>query len=314
MAKILINDGIHPTGLKMLKDAGHDVSTDKIEQDDLPSQLPVYDAICVRSATKVRQDLIDQCPNLKVIGRGGVGLDNIDVDHAKSKGVKVINTPAASSRSVAELVFGHALGLSRFLHLANREMPSGGNTKFKNLKKSYAKGVELKGKTLGVIGLGRIGVETAKIGLGLGMKVIGFDITGQSKELELEFAGTTVSYTLENLPMNEMLPQCDYLSLHVPFIGKPILGKEEFSMMKDGAILLNASRGGTVDEDAMLAALDSGKLASAGVDVFANEPEPRTDILNHPKVSLTPHIGASTGEAQENIGIELATQLIDILG
>lgn len=314
MAKILINDGIHPTGLRMLQDAGHEVSTDKVEQGDLEQQLPQYDAICVRSATKVRESLINQCPNLKVIGRGGVGLDNIDVDFARGKGVKVINTPSASSRSVAELVFGHALSLSRFLHIANREMPTNGNSNFKALKKSYSKGVELKGKTLGVIGLGRIGCETAKIGLGMGMNVIGSDITGQNKELTLDIAGTSVPYTLDNLPLEAFLPKCDYITLHVPSIGKPILGAAEFDLMKDGAILINASRGGTVDEDAMLAALDSGKLVAAGLDVFEGEPSPRQDILNQPNVSLTPHIGASTGEAQENIGIELANQLIDILG
>ncbi len=314
MAKILINDGIHSTGLKMLQDAGHEVSTDKIEQDDLPLQLPQYDAICVRSATKVREDLIKQCPNLKVIGRGGVGLDNIDVTYARNNGVKVINTPAASSRSVAELVFGHALSLSRFLYTSNRQMPSDGNTNFKSLKKSYSKGIELKGKTLGVIGLGRIGCETATIGLGMGMNVIGSDISGENKELDLEFAGIEMTYTLENVTLDKLLPQCDYLTLHIPNIGKPVLGEAEFNMMKDGAILINASRGGTVDEDAMLAALDSGKLAAAGLDVFVGEPTPRQDILNTPNISLTPHIGASTGEAQENIGIELANQLIEILG
>jgi len=314
MAKILINDGIHSTGLKMLQDAGHEVSTDKIEQADLPQQLPAYDAICVRSATKVREDLIKQCPNLKVIGRGGVGLDNIDVTYARDNGVKVINTPAASSRSVAELVFGHALSLSRFLHTSNRQMPGEGNSNFKALKKSYSKGVELRGKTLGVIGLGRIGCETATIGLGMGMKVIGSDITGENKELDLEFAGIEMTYTLENMPLDQLLPKCDYLTLHIPNLGKPVLGEAEFNMMKDGSILINASRGGTVDEDAMLAALNSGKLAAAGLDVFVGEPAPRQDVLDKANISLTPHIGASIGEAQENIGIELANQLIEILG
>ncbi len=313
MAKILINDGIHPTGLKMLQDAGHDVSTSKIEQSNLPSELPAYHAICVRSATKVREDLIKLCPNLKVIGRGGVGLDNIDVQYARENGVKVINTPAASSRSVAELVFSHAFSVSRSLHKANREMPVEGNTQFKGLKKSYSSGVELKGKTMGIIGLGRIGCEVAKIALGVGMKVIGSDISGQNKEINLEVADISLSYTIDNISMDDLLAQSDYISLHVPSLDKPILGDVEFGKIKDGAVLLNASRGGTVDEDAMLAALQSGKLASVGLDVFVGEPSPRVDILNNPNISLTPHIGASTGEAQENIGIELANQLIELL-
>lgn len=314
MAKILINDGIHPTGLKMLQDAGHDVSTTKIDQENLPAELPAFNAICVRSATKVREDLIKLCPNLKVIGRGGVGLDNIDVSYARENGVAVINTPAASSRSVAELVFSHAFSVSRSLYKSNREMPSGGNTQFKALKKSYSAGVELKGKTIGIIGLGRIGCEVAKLALGIGMNVIGSDISGNNKEIELEIAGISLSYTIENKSMDDLLANSDYISLHVPSLAKPILGTEEFDKMKNGAVLLNASRGGTVDEDAMLAALKSGKLASAGLDVFVGEPSPRTDILNVPNISLTPHIGASTGEAQENIGIELANQLIELLG
>jgi len=314
MAKILINDGIHPTGLKMLQDAGHDVNTTKIDQENLASELPAYHAICVRSATKVREDLIKVCPNLKVIGRGGVGLDNIDVTYARDNGVAVINTPAASSRSVAELVFSHAFSVSRSLYKANREMPSGGDSQFKALKKSYSAGVELKGKTIGIVGLGRIGCEVAKIALGIGMKVIGSDISGKNIEVDLEIAGISLSYTIENISMDELLAQSDYISLHVPSLDKPVLGADEFAKMKDGAVLLNASRGGTVDEDAMMAALQSGKLASAGIDVFVGEPSPRKDILNIPNISVTPHIGASTGEAQENIGIELANQLIDLLG
>ncbi len=314
MAKILINDGIHPTGLKMLTEAGHDVQTDKIEQDDLMAQLPVFDAICVRSATKVRTDLIDNCPNLKVIGRGGVGLDNIDVSNAKSKGIHVINTPAASSRSVAELVTGHMFTLSRFLNNSNVEMPTLGSTKFKDLKKAYSKGAEVKGKTMGIIGLGRIGCEVAKIALGLGMKVVGSDIMKTSQEISLDIAGLSIDYTIESVSMDELLANSDYISLHVPSVDKPIIGALEFSKMKDGAVILNAARGGTIDENALLNALDSGKLGGAGLDVFVNEPTPREDILNHPRISVTPHIGASTGAAQENIGIELANQLIELLG
>ncbi|MFT6810371.1 MAG: D-3-phosphoglycerate dehydrogenase [Saprospiraceae bacterium] len=314
MAKILINDGIHPTGEKMLRDAGHEVSTETIAQADLIAQLPRFDAICVRSATKVRTDLIDACPNLKAICRGGVGLDNIDVDHAKSKGVAVINTPAASSRSVAELAFSHLFSIARSLYLSNRAMPSKGATEFKSLKKSYSKGFELYGRTLGVIGLGRIGQETTQLALSVGMRVLAVDPFVEEVELTIGGPDANMKHTVKTVSMDEMLSKADVVTLHVPFLGKPVLSTEEFSKMKDGVVLINCSRGGTVDEDAMLAALESGKLAAAGVDVFINEPTPRTDILEHPRVSLTPHTGASTVEAQEKIGIELAEKLMAHLG
>lgn len=314
MTRILINDGIHPTGESMLREAGYEVNTTKIEQADLLTSLPEYDAICVRSATKVRADLIDACPNLKVIGRGGVGMDNIDVDYARSKGLKVVNTPAASSRSVAELAFAHLFSLSRSLYLSNQEMPEKGNTEFKSLKKAYSKGFELEGKTLGVIGFGRIARETIKIALGLGMKVKVVDPFVPEADLAFDIQGNTFNIRLKSVPMAEMLPAADVISLHIPFTGKAVLSDDQFSIMKDGLILINAARGGTVDEAALLRALESGKVAAAGLDVFENEPAPRTDLLQHPRVSVTPHIGASTGEAQEKIGIELAQQLIDILG
>lgn len=314
MAKILINDGINAIGVQMLEAAGHEVHNQNIPQAELPSKLPAFDAICVRSATKVRTDLIDACPNLKAICRGGVGLDNIDVDYAKSKGIAVINTPAASSRSVAELAFAHLFSVARSLYLSNRAMPSKGDTEFKALKKSYSKGFELYGKTLGVIGLGRIGRETAQLALSVGMDVIGVD--PYISEANLTIGGPTVNttYTLKSSSMDDMLAKADVITLHVPFTGSPVLSTAEFDKMKDGVVLINASRGGTVDEDAMLAALESGKIAAAGVDVFLNEPTPRKDVLAHPRVSLTPHTGASTNEAQAKIGIELAEKLIAALG
>ena len=311
MKKILVNDGIHPDGQTMLEKAGYTVSTDKIAQEDLAKQLPAFDVIVVRSATKVRKDLIDQCPNLKIIARGGVGLDNIDVDYAKSKGLEIINTPAASSESVAELVFAHFFTLSRFLHLANREMPAKGAAEFKKLKKSYSKGVQLRGKTLGIIGFGRIGQETAKIGLAMGMNVLPVDPFVKAANIDIKlYNGSVLSTKLEVGAMEEMLKQADYISLHVPFLGKAVLGKAEFDMMKEGVILVNAARGGTVDEIALLDALNNGKVAAAGLDVFENEPTPRRALLDHPRVSLTPHIGASTNEAQRNIGLELANKII----
>jgi len=314
MAKILINDGLHPSGIKMLEDAGHTVSTEKIAQEDLMEKLGDFDGICVRSATKVRTDLIDNCPNLKFIGRGGVGLDNIDVDHAKSKGVQVLNTPAASSRSVAELAFAHLLSLARFVYQSNRAMPNEGNSSFGKLKKSYSKGVELEGKTLGIIGLGRIGQEAAKIGFGLGMNVVGVDpfVEGE-QNIKWNLGNNSLELNVPSIALNDMLAQADFITMHIPFTGSPALGKEEFSQMKKGVYIVDAARGGTIDEDALLEALENGTVAAIGLDVFENEPTPREDILAHPRISLTPHIGASTLEAQEKIGTELAGKIINVL-
>lgn len=316
MMRILANDGIDPTGQRMLEEAGFQVDLERIPQEELKDKLNDYDAIIVRSATKVRQDLIDGCPNLKVIARGGVGMDNIDVEYARDKGLTVINTPAASSHSVAELVFGHVLSLVRFLHLSNREMPQSGRAEFKNLKKAYAGGQELKGKTFGVIGLGRIGRESAEMALGLGMKVIGADPFIDEVTLSVELHSSynqKVSVKIPTIPMEELLAQADVITFHVPGGGQPLIESEELAKMKKGVILVNAARGGVIDEEALLAALDSGQVAGAGLDVFENEPTPRQELLDHPKVSLTPHIGAATVQAQEKIGIELAEQIIAAL-
>jgi D-3-phosphoglycerate dehydrogenase len=316
MTRILANDGIHPSGKILLEDAGFIVDTEKIPQNELLDRLPAYDVICVRSATKVRKNLIDACPNLKIIARGGVGLDNIDVDYAKNKGLNVINTPAASSRSVAELVFAHMFSLSRFLYQSNREMPSKGISEFKALKKSYSKGFELGGRALGIIGIGRIGQEVAKIGLGIGMRVLATDPVVDEVDLHIKFNDqdkTQISLDLNTVEMDVLLRECDFITLHVPSLGRPILGAEEFSKMRDGTILINAARGGVVDEDALLQALESGKILKAGLDVFENEPTPRKELMDHPSVSLTPHIGASTDEAQTNIGVELAEKIIAAL-
>jgi len=314
MTKILINDGMHNSGVEKLRAKGYTVSTDKISQDELSSKLQEFDAICVRSATKVRQELIDACPNLKAIGRGGVGLDNIDVDHAKSKGIAVLNTPAASSRSVAELALGHLLALARFGHISNRQMPTSGNTDFKGLKKAYSKGFELEGRTMGIIGFGRIGQELAKLALGCGMKVVATDMVDITAEITQQIGTQTVTNSIKTIPMDDMLSQADVISLHVPFTGKAVLDAEAFAKMKDGVVILNAARGGTIDEASLLQAIETGKVAAAGLDVFENEPTPKQELLNHPKISCSPHIGASTGEAQEKIGIELADKLIDVLG
>ncbi len=314
MAKILINDGINPLAIDKLRAAGHEVDNINIPQAELMEKLPQYDAICVRSATKVRTELIDGCPNLKAIGRGGVGLDNIDVEYARGKDIAVLNTPAASSRSVAELAFAHLFSVARFLYKSNRHMPTDGQEEFKSLKKSYSKGFELKGKTLGVIGLGRIGQETIKIALGMGMKVVAVDPFVKEATISFSIADQNLSIKIPSVTMDDMLSQADIITLHIPFTGAPVLSTSEFNKMKDGVILINASRGGTVDEDALLSALASDKVAAAGIDVFINEPKPRKDLLEHPNVSCTPHIGASTNEAQVNIGLELADKLIAKLG
>ncbi len=309
--RILANDGIDPIGKKILEEAGFEVDTNHIPQEELINKLNAYDAITVRSATKVRQALIDACPNIKVIGRGGVGMDNIDVEYARSKGIAVVNTPAASSHSVGELVFAHLLNGVRFLFDSNRKMPVEGDTNFGGLKKAYGAGVELKGKIIGIVGFGRIGRETAKIALGLGMDVVYYDLFEGPKSLPLDLSGgLTVDVPVKQVELDELLRTSDFISLHVPFLDKPVIGKEEFAILKDGVALVNASRGGVIDEEELIKALDSGKVSFAGIDVFENEPTPRRALLAHPKVSLTPHIGAATNEAQERIGEELASLLI----
>ncbi|RZK43266.1 MAG: 3-phosphoglycerate dehydrogenase [Pedobacter sp.] len=309
--KILANDGIDPIGKKLLEEAGFVVDTQTIPQDQLATALLNYDAITVRSATKVRKELIDACPNIKLIGRGGVGMDNIDVEYARSKGLAVVNTPAASSLSVAELVFAHLFSGIRFLYDSNRKMPLEGAVKFNDLKKSYAKGVELRGKTMGIIGFGRIGRETAAIALGLGMNVLAYDLYQFDGNITLNLqGGIKVDIPVKTVDLSEVIENSDFISLHTPFADKPILGTEEFAAMKPGVGIVNCSRGGTIDEKALIEAIDSGKVAFAGLDVFDNEPVPVNELLNHPKVSLTPHIGASTNEAQERVGAELANLII----
>ncbi len=311
MIKILANDGIDPVGKRLLEEAGFIVDTETVAQDKLVEALQQYDAITVRSATKVRKELIDQCPNLKLIGRGGVGMDNIDVDYAREKGLAVINTPAASSLSVAELVFAHLFTGIRFLQDSNRKMPVEGATNFNGLKKAYAKGTELRGKTLGIIGFGRIGRETAKVALGLGMNVLAYDLYPFEGTLTLNFQGNlSLDIPVKTVSLEEVIENSDFITLHTPFADKPILGEAEFSKMKPGVGIVNCSRGGIIDETELVNALNSGKVAFAGLDVFDNEPTPSASLLQHAQISLTPHIGAATNEAQERIGEELASLII----
>ena len=314
--KILANDGISQSGIDDLTAAGFEVLTTTVAQEQLENFINTENivALLVRSATTVRQDLIDACPNLKIIGRGGVGMDNIDVEYAREKGLSVINTPAASSESVAELVFAHLFSGVRFLYDSNRTMPLEGDSKFKNLKKAYAKGTELRGKTLGVIGFGRIGQATAKMALGLGMKVIAFDPFLEKTTLSLSFYdGQTIDFEIKTVSKETVLKEADFITLHVPAQKEFVIGEAELNLMKDGSALINAARGGVVNEVELVAALDSNKLAFAGLDTFENEPTPAVQILMNPKISLTPHIGAATSQAQDRIGSELASQIISIL-
>ncbi len=310
--KILANDGIDTAGKALLEKAGFTIVTEKVAQADLAQaiQREGYLALTVRSATQVRQDLIDACPNLRVIGRGGVGMDNIDVEYAKSKGIAVINTPAASSHSVAELVMAHVFGMVRFLPDANRQMPHTGHTQFEALKKSYSKGKELRGKTIGIVGFGRIGQAVANIALGLGMHVKAYDPFVKEAKIALTISGlaSPVEVPIATVSLDEIYACADFITLHVP--GGKLLGAAELSKLKKGVMLVNASRGGVIDERALIDALNSGQVGQCALDVFENEPTPLADLLKHPKISLTPHIGAATEEAQERIGIELAEKII----
>ncbi len=298
--KVLVSDGIEKIGADMMKNAGLEVIEQKMSPEELLEKIGEFDAIVVRSATKVTKEVIDKGAKLKAIGRGGVGLDNIDVAYAKSKGIPVLNTPGASSISVAELALSHMFGLSRFIGTSNREMREGLWP-----KKEYAKGMELTGKTLGIIALGNIGKEVAKRAIGLGMKVIATDPFVKETDLDVKL-----------MSQDELLNQADIITIHAPLIdGKAVLTKTEFDKMKDGVMVINCARGGVIKEADLLAALNSGKVRYAGLDVFEKEPptEAQKELINHPRVSVTPHIGASTEEAQERVGAEIAQKIIDAL-
>jgi len=316
MINILANDGISNSGVEALKKSGFNIITTNVAQEQLESYINKENisVILVRSATTVRKELIDKCPGLKIIGRGGVGMDNIDVDYARSKNIHVINTPAASSGSVAELVFAHLYSGVRFLHESNRAMPLEGDSNFKKLKKSYAKGVELRGKTIGIIGFGRIGRETAKIALGVGMNVLAYDKFLESADIKLEFMGKkSIDFNIKISKFEDLLQKSDFISLHVPAQKDYVIDKNELNKMKDGVGIINAARGGVINEVELVYALESGKVSFAGLDTFENEPKPEIQLLMNSKLSLTPHIGAATNEAQDRIGLELAEQISNLL-
>ena len=315
--KILANDGISETGKVALEREGFEVITTKVAQNQLVDYINKHciDALIVRSATQVRKDIIDGCPTLKLIGRGGVGMDNIDVAYAKSKQLHVINTPASSANSVAELVFAHLFTGVRYLHDANRNMPLEGDQRFNELKKNYNNGAERRGKTLGVIGFGRSGQAVARIAIGLGMRVLAYDPNVQEAVITLSFFyGQETSFTVKTVAKEQLLMESDFITLNnSPADGGYVLDEEEFRMMKDGVGVINLSRGGALNEVALIEAIDHGKIAFAGLDVFENEPNPAIQVLMHPQISLTPHIGAATNEAQDRIGTELAAQIVTLL-
>ncbi|HAP01393.1 MAG TPA: 3-phosphoglycerate dehydrogenase [Bacteroidetes bacterium] len=311
MNNILANDGLDKAAIERLHQNGFRISPEKFSQEDLANHISEFEVVVVRSATKIRKQEIDAAKNLKLVIRGGVGIDNIDAEYARSKGITVCNTPLASSLSVAELVFAHLFSGVRFLHESNREMNADGIEKFKELKSSYSKGRELRGKTLGIIGFGNIGVEVARIAFGVGMNVIAFNRTPKQKEIILEFGnGASVSIPVMTTDKNSVLQNSDFISVNVS--GKEeVLNRNDFELMKNGAGVINCARGGVVNENDLLSYLNNGKISFAGIDVFVGEPNPREDLLKHPRVSLSPHIAASTLEGQQRIGNEVADIIIN---
>ncbi|QIG90774.1 3-phosphoglycerate dehydrogenase [Chryseobacterium sp. POL2] len=313
--KVLANDGISQSAIDKLTEAGITVLENRVAREHLAKFINdnQVDVLLVRSATQIRAELIDECPSLKILGRGGIGMDNIDVDYAIDKGLYVINTPTASCKSVAELVFAHFFGLARNLHESNRLMPLEGDTKFDSLKKSFAKAFELSGKTLGIVGLGKIGIEVAKIGISLGMKVIAYNRTPKTEQIELHFFdGQSLTFQIKSVTLEDVLQKADFISINTSKLNAYILDAPEMEMMKDGVFIANTARGGVINEVALIDYIENGKIAGAALDVFENEPQPELPLLMNPALSLSPHIGGNTIDAQERIGLELAEQIINI--
>ena len=291
MLRILLNDGLDKKAISNLEILGCDVDTNHYDIEDLKEKIKEVDCIVIRSATKIRRELIDEAikgGNLKLIIRGGVGLDNIDVQYAEQNGIKVRNTPNASSSSVAEIILAHMFSLARFLNQSNITM------KASLWKKKEYVGVELEGKTLGIIGMGRIGSELAKKCTALGMKIIYFDL------MDIK----NIDNNYRKVEFDELLRESDFISINISGT-KSIIGSEELKKVKKGAFIINTSRGKALDEDAIITSLNDGTLGGVGLDVFLEEPSKNLELINHPKVSLTPHIGASTKEAQMKIGEEV---------
>jgi len=311
---ILINDGISSAGEKKLIDYKFNIFNQHIEQKELINFINQNNisVLLVRSVTKVRKNIIDSCTSLKIIGRGGVGMDNIDVEYAQKKGIHVINTPNASSSSVAELVFAHLFSMARYTYHSNRTMPLEGDTNFKELKKQYSKGIELRNKTIGIIGFGKIGQEVAKIGLGLGMSITFYDPYITEKTIKINIANQSIKIKLEKLELTKLFIQSDIITIHVPKQKNPLITNKEFQKMKKGVFIINTSRGGIINEKDLINNLNNKHVQSAGLDVYEDEPNPKIEVLMHNNIALSPHIGASTIEAQKRIGLELAEQINQI--
>jgi len=312
---VLANDGLSETGILLLKEAGITVLEARVSAEHLSKFINDnnVDVLLVRSATQVRQKLIDECPNLKIIGRGGVGMDNIDVEYAIDKGIYIINTPKASCKSVAELVFAHFFSLARFLHESNRLMPLEGETNFNTLKKSFNNATELSGKTLGVIGMGNIGIEVIKMGISLGMKILAYNRTPKTEKVQLTFFdGQSLDFEIKSVTLNEVLENSDFISLNTNLTEGYLIDQKELELMKEGVFISNTARGGVINEVALLDAIESGKVYGAALDVFEKEPTPEVLILMNPALSLSPHVGGNTKDAQNRIGEELAQQIIKI--
>lgn len=312
---VLANDGISEKGIQLLKEADITVLDARVSAEHLSNFINEnnVDVLLVRSATQVRKNLIDECPNLKIIGRGGVGMDNIDVDYAIDKGIYIINSPKASCKSVAELVFAHFFSLARFLHESNRLMPLEGETKFNTLKKSFNNATELSGKTLGVIGMGNIGLEVIKIGISLGMSIVAYNRTPKTENVKISFFdGQSLHFEIKSVNLDEVLKKSDFISINISNAEKYFIDNEQIAMMKEGVFIANTARGGVLNEVALIDAIERGKVAGAALDVFENEPNPEIEILMNPALSLSPHIGGNTREAQNRIAEELAEQIIKI--
>ncbi|MFC4163635.1 D-2-hydroxyacid dehydrogenase [Epilithonimonas zeae] len=312
---VLANDGLSETGIQLLKEADISVLEARVSPEHLSEFINdnQVDVLLVRSATQVRKDLIDKCPNLKIIGRGGIGMDNIDVEYAIDKGIYIINTPKASCKSVAELVFAHFFSLARFLHESNRLMPLEGETNFNALKKSFNNATELSGKTLGVIGMGNIGIEVIKMGISLGMKILAYNRTPKTENIQLSFFdGQSLDFEIKSVNLDEVLKNSDFISLNTGLTDEYLIDSEELELMKEGVFIANTARGGVINEVALLDAIESGKVYGAALDVFEKEPTPEVLILMNPALSLSPHVGGNTMDAQNRIGEELAQQIIKI--
>lgn len=306
MIKVLANDGLETAAVERLTSAGIEVSVKNISDSELMNRINEFDVITVRSATKIRVPLINQMQRTKLIIRAGVGMDNIDIEAAQAKGIQVKNTATASSLSVAELAIGHLFSLCRFLFESNKTMPTTGLQSFKELKNKYSSGCELRGKTLGIIGLGNIGIETAKIALGLGMNVVASGRKAKTEKLSWQLGnGIEVSTNITTISKEELLSISDFISIHSSG-SKQVLFEEDYMKMKTGVGIINCARGGVIKEKELIQYLNNGKVAFAGIDVFEEEPTKNEELLKHPRVSLTPHIGASTVEAQARVGSEVA--------